>query len=126
MADHSTQSLRHRGRCQHIKSGRGVVPHNIGFWLVTAAFVSLQAFGTVPTPMWPLYAVRDGLSSTTVTLAFACHGRRVPAPASTSSVISPTGWAGGGSSSPHSSLASRPLWSWRGGRPCPGYLSGGS
>jgi hypothetical protein len=55
-----------------IRAGHGVVPHNIGFWLVTAAFVSLQAFGTVPTPLWPLYAVRDGLSSTMVTIAFAC------------------------------------------------------
>ena len=51
---------------------RGAVSHTIGFWLVAAAFLSLQAFGTVPTPMWPLYAARDGLSSTTVTLAFAC------------------------------------------------------
>src|ERR1700750_1968383 len=49
-----------------------VVPHNTGFWLVTAAFVSLQAFGTVPTPLSPLYAVRDGLRSTAVTLGFAC------------------------------------------------------
>jgi MFS family permease len=53
-------------------AGRGVVPYSVGFWLVATAFVSLQAFGTVPTPLWPLYAVRDGLSSTTVTLAFAC------------------------------------------------------
>ena len=45
-----------------LSSGRRVVPHKTGFWLVAAAFVSLQAFGTVPTPMWPLYAVRDGLS----------------------------------------------------------------
>jgi MFS family permease len=54
------------------RAGHGVVPHTTGFWLVAAAFVSLQAFGTVPTPLWPLYAVRDGLSPTTVTLAFAC------------------------------------------------------
>ena len=54
-----------------IRSGHGFVPHTLGFWLVAAAFASLQAFGTIPTPMWPLYAVRDGLSSTTVTLAFA-------------------------------------------------------
>ena len=54
------------------RSGHVVMPHNISFWLVAGAFASLQAFGTVPTPMWPLYAVRDGLSSTTVTLAFAC------------------------------------------------------
>ena len=48
------------------------MPHNISFWLVAAAFALLQVFGTVPTPLWPLYAARDGLSSTTVTIAFAC------------------------------------------------------
>jgi MFS family permease len=71
MSEHSTIAAAPR-RMSTIRAGHGVVPHNIGFWLVTAAFVSLQAFGTVPTPLWPLYAVRDGLSSTTVTLAFAC------------------------------------------------------
>jgi hypothetical protein len=40
-------------RLTTIRAGRGVVPHNIGFWLVAAAFASLQAFGTVPTPLWP-------------------------------------------------------------------------
>jgi MFS family permease len=54
------------------RTGRAVVSHNVAFWLVTAAFVSLQAFGTVPTPLWPLYAARDGFGSTTVTVAFAC------------------------------------------------------
>lgn len=71
MADHSTIAVAPR-RLSTIRARSRVVPHNIGFWLVTAAFVSLQAFGTVPTPLWPLYAVRDGLSSTMVTLAFAC------------------------------------------------------
>jgi MFS family permease len=47
------------------------VPHRAGFWIVTLAFVSLQAFGTVPTPLWPLYAIRDHLSSTAVTATFA-------------------------------------------------------
>jgi MFS family permease len=70
MTEHSTIAAPPR-RMPTISAGHRVVPHNIGFWLVTAAFVSLQAFGTVPTPLWPLYAVRDGLSSTTVTLAFA-------------------------------------------------------
>jgi predicted MFS family arabinose efflux permease len=42
-----------------------------GFWLVTGAVVILQAFATLPTPLWPLYAERDGLSSTLVTVAFA-------------------------------------------------------
>jgi predicted MFS family arabinose efflux permease len=38
--------------------------------LVTAAVVGLQAFATVPTPLWPLYAKLDGLDSTLVTVAF--------------------------------------------------------
>jgi MFS family permease len=69
MADHATIAAAPQ-RLSTIRSGR--VPYNISFWLVAATFASLQAFGTVPTPMWPLYAVRDGLSPTTVTLAFAC------------------------------------------------------
>jgi hypothetical protein len=71
MADQSTIAAVPQ-RSSSIRARRGVVPHNAAFWLVTAAFVSLQAFGTVPTPLWPLYAARDGLSPTTVTLAFAC------------------------------------------------------
>ena len=71
MANHSTIATAPR-RSSTIRTGQRVVPHTVGFWLVAAAFVSLQAFGTVPTPLWPLYAVRDGLSSTMVTLAFAC------------------------------------------------------
>ena len=45
--------------------------HLAGFWLVTGAVVILQAFATLPTPLWPLYAEADGLSSTLVTVAFA-------------------------------------------------------
>ncbi|HET6985994.1 MAG TPA: MFS transporter [Kribbella sp.] len=71
MAEQSTISAAPQ-ELSRIRSGRGVVPHNVGFWLVAAAFASLQAFGTAPTPMWPLYAARDGLSATTVTIAFAC------------------------------------------------------
>jgi MFS family permease len=71
MTDHTRTIAVPPRALSNIKAGHGVVPHRTGFWLVTAAFVSLQAFGTVPTPLWPLYAARDGLSSTTVTLAFA-------------------------------------------------------
>lgn len=70
MTDHSTLPAKPQ-ELSTIRSAHGVVPHHIGFWLVAAAFMSLQAFGTIPTPMWPLYAVRDGLSPTEVTLAFA-------------------------------------------------------
>jgi MFS family permease len=47
------------------------VSHRTGFWFVAAAFATLMAFGTAPTPLWPLYQDRDGFGATTVTLAFA-------------------------------------------------------
>jgi hypothetical protein len=71
MSEHSTVAAAPQ-KLSTIRSDRGLVPRHIGFWLVAAAFASLQAFGTVPTPLWPLYAARDGLSPTTVTIAFAC------------------------------------------------------
>jgi MFS family permease len=71
MSDHSTVATAPQ-ESSTTRSARGLVPHHVGFWLVAAAFASLQAFGTVPTPLWPLYAARDGLSPTTVTIAFAC------------------------------------------------------
>lgn len=42
-------------------------PHLTGFWLVAGAFAGLTAFGTIPTPLWPLYA----LNPTDITIAFA-------------------------------------------------------
>ncbi|MCW7946219.1 multidrug transporter [Streptomyces hygroscopicus] len=42
-----------------------------GFWFVAAAFAVLMAFGTAPTPLWPLYAARDGFGVTTITVVFA-------------------------------------------------------
>ena len=71
MAGHTTIAAPPQG-LSRVRTGRGVVSPNAAFWLVTTAFVSLQAFGTVPTPLWPLYAARDGFGSTTVTVAFAC------------------------------------------------------
>ncbi|MEV5960586.1 MFS transporter [Kribbella sp. NPDC051952] len=45
--------------------------HLTGFWFVAVAFLTLMAFGTVPTPLWPLYQVKDHFGATTVTVAFA-------------------------------------------------------
>jgi predicted MFS family arabinose efflux permease len=47
------------------------VRHATGFWFVATAFLTLMAFGTVPTPLWPIYQVRDHFGPTTVTIAFA-------------------------------------------------------
>ncbi len=44
-----------------------------GFWAVAFAFATGMAFTTVPTPLWSLYAQRDGLSSLTVTIVFAVY-----------------------------------------------------
>ncbi|GIF46307.1 putative MFS family arabinose efflux permease [Asanoa ferruginea] len=45
--------------------------HATGFWFVALAFASLMAFGTLPTPLWPLYQARDHFGPTQVTIAFA-------------------------------------------------------
>src|SRR5881275_19455 len=48
-----------------------------GFWIVAVAFTTVMAFTTVPTPLWSLYAQRDGFSSLTVTIVFAVYALAV-------------------------------------------------
>jgi predicted MFS family arabinose efflux permease len=48
-----------------------VFPPAAGLWVVTAAFATLMAFATVPTPLWPLHQVRDHFGPISVTIAFA-------------------------------------------------------
>ena len=57
----------HSSRAAVAGAGR----HLAGFWFVAAAFLTLMAFGNVPTPLWPIYQVRDHFGPTTVTVAFA-------------------------------------------------------
>lgn len=38
---------------------------------MAVAFTVLMAFGTAPTPLWPLYEARDHFGATTVTVAYA-------------------------------------------------------
>jgi len=49
----------------------------VGFWVVAIVFTTAMAFTTVPTPLWSLYAQRDGLSSLTVTIVFAVYALAV-------------------------------------------------
>lgn len=44
-----------------------------GFWLVATAFAAAMAFTTLPTPLWPLYQQADGLSTSSVTVAFSAY-----------------------------------------------------
>jgi hypothetical protein len=75
--------------------------HTSGFRIVATALTWLTAFGTVPTPLWPLYQLRDHFGATTVTIVYALMGW-APLLASSVSVTCPTGLAGAASSSPRS------------------------
>jgi MFS family permease len=47
--------------------------YGAGFWLIALVFVTGMAFSTVPTPLYPLYQLRDGFSTFTVTVVFAVY-----------------------------------------------------
>jgi MFS family permease len=49
------------------------IRYSLGFWSVAFAFTALMAFTTAPTPLWSLFARRDGFSSLTITLVFAVY-----------------------------------------------------
>src|ERR1700745_1551298 len=47
--------------------------HRRGFWVVAFAFLVVMALGTVPSPLYGLYRVRDHFSLFMVTVAFAVY-----------------------------------------------------
>src|SRR5882757_6523099 len=47
--------------------------HAIGFWAIAFAFLVVIGYSAVPTPLYPLYQARDGLSSLTITVVFAVY-----------------------------------------------------
>ncbi|HEV7640047.1 MAG TPA: MFS transporter [Gaiellaceae bacterium] len=49
------------------------LPHRHGFWAIAFAFVVVMGFSTVPTPLYSLYAARDGFGSLTITVVFAAY-----------------------------------------------------
>jgi MFS family permease len=57
-----------------VEPGRAAVASfGAGFWLIALVFVTGMAFSTVPTPLYPLYQLRDGFSTFTVTVIFAVY-----------------------------------------------------
>ncbi|MGH7735598.1 MAG: MFS transporter, partial [Gemmatimonadales bacterium] len=44
-----------------------------GFWSVAAAFAVIMGFSAVPTPLYGLYAARDGFGSLTITIVYAVY-----------------------------------------------------
>jgi MFS family permease len=67
----STPIARPRDSAAGIVAQRREFPHLAGFWIVAAAYFTLSAFGTAPTPLWPLYEEQDHFGPLTVTVAFA-------------------------------------------------------
>ena len=45
--------------------------YRTGFWAVAFAFLIVMAFATLPSPLYGLYRIRDGLSAFTVTVVYA-------------------------------------------------------
>jgi len=43
------------------------------FWSVAAAYAGITGFCAVPTPLYGLYAARDGFGSLTITIVFAVY-----------------------------------------------------
>ena len=44
-----------------------------GFWVIAAAFLFAMAFSTIPTPLYPIYAARDGFPTWVITVIFAAY-----------------------------------------------------
>ena len=57
----------------HGASRSGVLGYGAAFWSVAFAFLVTIGFGTVTTPLWELYQVRDGFSTFMITVVFAVY-----------------------------------------------------
>lgn len=55
----------------------GAAGHRAGFWLVGFVFLMTMAFSAVPTPLYVLYAKRDGFGPLMVTVIFAAYAAGV-------------------------------------------------
>ena len=51
--------------------------HGVGFWSVAAALAIVLGFSAVPTPLYGLYAARDGFGSLTITVIYAIYAAGV-------------------------------------------------
>lgn len=52
---------------------RSAPAHSLGFWVAALAFLLNMAFSAVPTPLYALYAERDGFTALTITIIYAAY-----------------------------------------------------
>ncbi|HEY5224025.1 MAG TPA: MFS transporter [Microbacteriaceae bacterium] len=58
---------------------RRTMAHAPAFWVVAGAFLTVMAFSTIPTPLYPLYQQRDGFPAAVITVIFASYALGVMA-----------------------------------------------
>jgi hypothetical protein len=67
----------HHWRVSRAESAQAPTPtarrRAIGFWSVAGAFAVIMGFSAVPTPLYGLYAQRDGFGALTITIVFAVY-----------------------------------------------------
>lgn len=51
--------------------------HRVGYWTTAATYLALQAFTTLPSPLYAAYAARDHLGPLTITLVYAAYAAGV-------------------------------------------------
>ena len=51
--------------------------HRFAYWTTAVSYVAMQAFSTLPSPLYGLYAERDHLSPLTITLVYAAYAAGV-------------------------------------------------
>ncbi|HEX7354391.1 MAG TPA: MFS transporter, partial [Mycobacteriales bacterium] len=57
----------------HVRSPGAGLRHGVGFWSVAAAFAAVMGLSAVQTPLYGLYAARDGFGSLTITMVYAVY-----------------------------------------------------
>src|SRR5215213_8892021 len=59
--------------CARVLSMTKLLNHDRGFWAIAFTLMVVMAYSAFPTPLYGLYAARDGLGALTITAVFAAY-----------------------------------------------------
>ena len=59
--------------CAMVGDMNKLMTHGRGFWAIAFALLVVMAYSAVPTPLYGLYAARDGFGALTITMVFAVY-----------------------------------------------------
>ncbi|UFS57933.1 MFS transporter [Subtercola endophyticus] len=74
-----TSEIPASSRDPRARANRARFSHSTGFWVIAAAFLTVMAFSTIPTPLYTLYQARDGFATFMITVIFAAYALGVMA-----------------------------------------------